>query len=89
MFALYNMVFQNQERYTTLDALRHDITIEAGYYSERVNIWGEVVKEPNSISFANMDDVEFSDLYNRSIDTIVKHFHFDKQLIIDEIEQYF
>ena len=89
MFALYNLVFSNQERYRVLDDLRRDITIEAGYYRERTNIHGEVIKEAESISFANMDDDVFSDLYNRTLDVIVKYFHFDRQSMIDEIEQFY
>lgn len=89
MFALYNLVFQNQETYTFLDDLRRDITIEAGFYRERTDINGEVRKEAESISFASMDDDVFSELYNRSLDVIVKYFHFDRQSMIDEIEQYF
>lgn len=89
MFALYNLVFQNQEQYRVLDDLRRDITIEAGFYRERTNINGEVIKEAESISFANMDDDVFSQLYNRSLDVIVKYFNFDKQSMIDEIEQFF
>jgi len=89
MFALYNLVFQNQESYRFLEDLRRDITIEAGFYRERTNIYGEVIKEAESISFANMDDDVFSQLYNRSLDVIVKYFHFDRQSMIDEIEQFF
>jgi len=88
-FALLNMVFQNQEIYRNLDDLRHDLTVEAGFYRERTNIYGEVVKEAESINFASMDDLKFSELYDRTIDVIVQHFHFDKQLIIDEVEQYY
>lgn len=89
MWALYNMVFQNQEMYSHIDDLRKDITVAAGYYRERVNIDGEVIKEAESISFASMDDLKFSELYSATIDVIVKYFHFDKQSIIEEVEQYF
>ena len=89
MFSLYNLVFENQERYKFLDDLRRDITIECGRYRERVNIHGEVIKEAESISFANMDDIEFSDLYNKTLDVVVKYFSFDRQSVIDELEQYY
>jgi len=36
-----------------------------------------------------MDDNEFSELYNRIIDVIVKWLGIDKQDILDNIEQYF
>jgi len=83
------MVYQNQERYTNTEDLRNDITIEAGYYTKRENIQGDTMKQANSISFASMDEHEFSDYYNKCLDVIVKYFKFDKQLIQDNIEQYF
>lgn len=88
-FAMLNMVFQNQELYNNIDHLRSDLTIEAGYYDLRANIHGEEIKEPKSISFASMDQSQFDEYYNACLDVIVKHFHFDKQDIIDNIEQYF
>lgn len=83
------LVYQNQELYRFLDDLRQDITIECGYYYETVNINGEVVKKAKSISFASMDEVEFSELYNTALDVIVKHFHFDKEDMLTNIEQYY
>lgn len=88
-FALIQMIFQNQERYNNIDDLREDLTIEAGYYVKRENIKGELIKRAKSISFANMDEHEFSDFYSAVLDEIVKHFNFDKQDIIDNVEQYF
>lgn len=88
-FSLLNMVFQNQEIYNNIDHLRRDLTIESGYYDLRSNIHGEEIKEPKSISFSSMDQTEFSEYYNAVLDTIVKYFHFDKQDIINNIEQYF
>jgi hypothetical protein len=89
LFALLNMVFQNQEIYNNIEHLRKDLTIEAGYYDLRANIHGEEIKEAKSISFANMDQDEFDSYYSAVLDTVVKYFHFDKQDIIDNIEQYF
>lgn len=89
LFALLNMVFQNQEIYNNIEHLRKDLTIEAGYYDLRANIHGEEIKEAKSISFANMDQDEFDSYYSSVLDTVVKYFNFDKQDIIDNIEQYF
>lgn len=87
--ALIELLFQNQEIYTDKDDLRYDLTIEAGHYELRANIHGEEVKKAKSISFASMDETEFSELYNSVIDVIVKYFNFDKQDIINNINQYF
>lgn len=88
-FALFNMVFDNQEIYRNIDDLRYDLTVEAGYFELRVNIHGEEVKKAKSISFASMDETEFNEYYSAILDTIVKYFHFDKQDIIDNVSQYF
>lgn len=88
-FALIKMVYQNQEHYNNSDDLREDLIVSAGFYETRVNFYGEEKQKAKSISFASMNQEEFDELYNRVLDEIVKHFHFDKQLIIDNIEQYF
>jgi len=88
-FALLNMVYENQEQYNNIEHLRKDLTISAGYYDLRFNIEGVEVQEAKSISFAKMDDVEFSEFYNRIVDVVVKWLGIDKQEIIDNIEQYF
>lgn len=88
-FALFNLVFQNQEMYTDLEHLRKDLICTAGYYTERSNLHGEVIQEPKSISFAAMDEHEFNQFYDDIVNTIVKYFNFDKQAILDNVAQYF
>lgn len=88
-FALLNMIYQNQDLYNNIDHLRNDLTIEAGYYTLRDNLKGEQVYEANSISFSKMNEETFGEYYNKCLDVIVKYFNFDKQSIIDNVEQYF
>ena len=88
-FALINMVYQNQERYNNYDELRKHLTIASGYFNLTHDLDGVEQKEAKSISFASMDETEFSDLYNAVIDTIIRYFNFDKQDIIDNVEKYF
>lgn len=88
-FALINMVYQNQERYNNIDELREHLTIASGYFNVSYDLDGVEQKKVKSISFASMDEIEFNEFYNAVIDTIIKYFHFDKQDIIDNIEQYF
>jgi Protein of unknown function (DUF1367) len=88
-FALIELVFENQERYTNIDHLRKAIQIEAGYYTERASLQGEVIIEADSISFAKMDNVEFDKLYNSCIDVIIKYFQFDRKEIESEILNFY
>ena len=88
-FALLNLVFENQELYINIEHLRKDLTISAGYYILRYNFEGVEITEAKSISFANMDEIEFSEFYNRVIDVVVKWLGIEKQDIIENIQQYF
>lgn len=89
IFALFNMLLQNQEIYTNIDDLRNDLTVEAGFFTEGVNFLGEPVKRPKSISFAAMDDLAFAEYYEAILNTIVRCFHFDKNEILENVENYY
>lgn len=88
-FALFKMVYSNQERYDNITDLRHDLTIAAGYWRKYVNIHGDVVKVAHSISFASMDETEFNKYYDDVIKIIVLHFHFDREDILENVARYF
>lgn len=52
---------------------RKDITILSGFYDASYRINGDVRLEAKSISFASMDQDEFEQLYDKTIDVIIKH----------------
>jgi len=54
-------VVKNRERF------RKDLAIATGHHEMVVNIKGEVRAEAKSISFAAMDESEFTQLYSRTI----------------------
>ena len=88
-FSLIQMLFENQERYINIDHLRKDLTIEAGFYTTRKDIHGNDIKEADSISFASMKQEDFDELYSKTLDVIVTHFNFDKQDILNNVEQFY
>ena len=56
------IAIKNRERF------RKDIAIATGHYELVVSIKGECKAEAKSISFASMDETQFSELYSRTID---------------------
>lgn len=88
-FALVNLVYQNQEQYNNIEHLRRDLIIESGNYDLRYDLNGVEVREAKSISFAKMSQKDFDKLYSDVIDVIIKYFHFDKEEILLNVEQYF
>jgi hypothetical protein len=73
-FALLNHVFHNQEKYDAFEAFRAEVTMRAGYFEEHKHLSGQVSYSPKSISFEKMDEIEFRDLFSKTIDVIINHF---------------
>lgn len=80
-FALVNLVFQNQEVWPTQELLLVALKIGAGHYT--ANYFklpdGQVVMTPTpkSISFAKMDETEFSKFFDRICDVVIKDYWAD------------
>ena len=56
------------------DQFRRDVTVLAGFYEMAVNVKGEVRLTAKSISFQNMDEDEFSALYNAVCNVVLQRF---------------
>lgn len=72
--ALVNLVYDNQERYTNREALLTELKLQVGHYQEHVTLGGKLIYQPKSISFASMDDDEFSIFYAKVVDVVLRHF---------------
>jgi hypothetical protein len=89
-FALIKKAFENQSDYRLMEDLRRDLTITSGHYEEVINkITGEVYKIAKSISFSNMDESEFNQIYNDVKEVVIKWLGIDNESLNDELEQYF
>jgi hypothetical protein len=89
-FALIKLAYENQSDYRLMEDLRRDLLITSGNYNEVVNkITGEVFKVADSISFSNMDEVKFNEVYESVKDVIVKWLGITNENINEEINQYF
>lgn len=63
--------YQGQKVKASRERFRKDLLILAGYYESYIGIDGSVHLEPKSISFAAMDQTEFSKLYDACIQVIL------------------
>lgn len=95
-FALLNIAFDQWEpgevnsKYgvpeKNFDRFRDDVTILAGFFETTIRLDGSVRIEAKSVSFAKMDEDEFSNLYSKSVDVLIKHVYKSK-LTPEEIEK--
>jgi hypothetical protein len=65
------LTYQGQAVAKNKERFRKDIAILAGFFESTVNLKGEVRLEAKSISFAQMDEIEFEALYNTTINVIL------------------
>jgi len=86
-FALVNLCFDNQETFTEFEDLRNYLTMKAGYVKKIETGTGQMIL-PLSISFAKMDNIEFEQLYQKTIDVICKFIDVDEKGIMSEIINY-
>lgn len=56
----------------SFEQFRKDVTILAGYYSVETRLDGTARVNAKSISFAQMDEAEFENLYSATIDVILR-----------------
>ena len=85
MFALLNMVFENQDRYEIFEDFLTEIKLRAGHYKEHVTMKGKVLYIPKSINFASMDQLEFNQFYEKVTEVCLKHFY-DEKMTGEELE---
>lgn len=64
-FGVLNLTFLNQDITDDRNEFREAVQIHAGFWHYQKQIDGSEIKRSDSISFSNMDDITFSDLYNK------------------------
>jgi len=92
-FALIRVVFDNMpeqydKHFPTQDDLRHELIKRAGFYKEYTDLKGNKQYRADSISFDNMSQKRFEQLYSRVLDVVVQWFAFDREILESEIMQF-
>ena len=73
-FDLFSLIYENQDKYENMADLLTEIKLRTGHYQEHLTLKGVVIYVPKSISFAKMDDLEFSTFYDRAVNVALKYF---------------
>ena len=89
-FSLINLYYSNQDNYTNVDDLRHDLLIVSGFYEDKTNyLTGEITRVSKSLKFSSMDEIEFNQVYEAVKNTISKLLSVSNEELEKEVEQYF
>jgi len=73
-FALAKVVFDNQEQYGDFDEFRKELTMLSGWWKEHHHASGKISYAAKSIAFDKMDEEQFTEMFDRSIDVAIKTF---------------
>lgn len=90
-FALLNLTFDNQEQYepTQFNLFRKMVAIEAGHVEYVTSPDGEIFPQAKSLSYDEMDDIEFEQLFPKMMDVCATIMHnMDKKELAREVEIY-
>jgi len=71
-FSFLNATFEMQDHFETLEQYRKWIAMKAGFYTAIVAPNGNTFFVAESISFENMDEDKFLELFSSSIDIFLK-----------------
>ena len=83
-FALVNLCFENQDKFEDINDLRYYLTMKSGYVKKIDTGTGEMFI-PKSISFSKMDNIQFDDLYQKTINTICIFLDIEESELLNEI----
>jgi len=88
-FALIKLAFDNQDYYKDMEDLRTDLIKIAGFYTSRTNyITGEIETKNDSISFSNMDNEQFQEVYNKVLQVVSEFLNTEKEDLQNELLQF-
>lgn len=71
-FALLQLTFENQERYTNFEHFRKAVQVAAGHVEELITLDGEVLLQPKSIAFDQLDDLGFHAVFTETMKVCAK-----------------
>jgi hypothetical protein len=66
-FALLNLTYSNQEQYTNFEMFRKAVQIAAGHVDELITLEGEVLLQPKSIAFDQLDELGFHSVFSETM----------------------
>jgi hypothetical protein len=73
MFALFNLLYENQSRFPTMDDLRAALLVYIGFCTEVTLKDGRTAFIPKSLSFAKLDQVGFEQLWSALVAAACEH----------------
>jgi hypothetical protein len=69
-FALCQFIVDNHPRFDTVEQVLLELKIRAGHYDEHITQEGEVIFVPRSISYEEMEELDFGSFFQKSVHAV-------------------
>lgn len=73
-FAFIKLSFDMQDTFDSMEVWRKYITMKAGFFDEVITAEGKVLYWPQSISWDELDEIKFKDLFNQVVNAFLKYY---------------
>lgn len=86
LFALLDLMYENDHLELTKERYRKEMLKVAGYYESYIGADGQEVREAKSISFAKMEQFEFDNMYQDMLQVASLRLGLDSGEITEELK---
>lgn len=87
-FALLNLTYDNQERYSNFEDFRKAVAMAAGHTEELVTLHGEIVRLPASLSYDALDEIEFTRVFGAMMTVCAQILGMENPELEAEVSKY-
>lgn len=84
----HTLKYKGESVLPNFDRFRKDITVLAGYYEATYNVKGEIRLEPKSLKWSNMTEMEFGELYKKTVTVILEKIIPNRGLTPEELDDW-
>lgn len=86
-FVLVKLLFDNQDKFDTIEDFRAVFTMRCGYY-RAIETEKGTVHLPTSIKFSKMDQTAFDEFYDKAVTVACDTIGADKQELLKELSEF-
>jgi len=83
-FSVLKYVFENQDRFKSIDDLREATLLEVGHSELREKLDGSRYRIAKSIAFHNCKQDKFQKIFDKSIDSWVEYFGHEHSVLLNQ-----
>jgi len=81
-FSLLNTAFQNQDKFTEPEWFRKHTLLAVGWCTEHIDPFtGDVCYVAKSVSFSKCSEMQFMEIYGKTVDFLVSKYGFDDKFV--------